>query len=163
MLAAVTGILVTCTELFGEEEALREATRDLVSPVTARAPADAWSSAIARAFATVAARAGDVPVDKVTVEFKGSRPRVTVFTGKRTGGEDRKFVVDLRSSALICVEAYEDKPFLYRLHSGEAFGDGGLVMAMLWDSTLVLLTISGLVIYFPMRPRAPSGVEGVFW
>jgi hypothetical protein len=39
--------------------------------VTARAPADAWSGAIARAFATVAARAGDVPVDKVTLELTG--------------------------------------------------------------------------------------------
>src|SRR5919206_2851112 len=142
MLAAVTGILVTCTELFGEEEALREAARDLVSPVTARAATGVPSDAIARAFATVAARAGDLPVDKVTLEFKGNQPRVTVFTGKRTGGEDRKFVVDLQSGALVSVEAYEDKPFLYRLHSGEAFSDGGLVLAMLWGSTLVLLTIS---------------------
>jgi uncharacterized iron-regulated membrane protein len=131
LFAAVTAILVACTELFGEEEALREATRDLVGPMTARAAADAWSSAIARASATVAAHAGDVPVDKVILEFRGSRPRVTVFTRKRTGGE--------------------------------AFGDGRLVMEVLWGSTLVLLTISGLVIYFRMRPRAPSDVERVFW
>src|SRR5918911_2209817 len=153
LFAAVTGILVACTEFFGEEEALREATRDLVSPVTARAPADAWSDAIARAFATVAARAGDLPVDKVTLEFKGSQPRVTVFTGKPTGGEDRKFVVDLRSGALVSVESYADKPFLYRLHSGEAFGDGGLVLAMLWGLTLIVLTVTGLIIYLQMRRR----------
>jgi uncharacterized iron-regulated membrane protein len=163
LFAAVTGILVAGTEFFGEEEALREATRELVSPVTARASSGPWSDAIARAFATVAARAGDVPVDRVILEFKGSQPRVAVFTGKRTGGEDRKFVVDLRSGALMSVEAYEDKPFIHRLHSGEAFGDGGLVVAMLWGSSLVLLTISGLIIYFRIRPRAPTGVERIFW
>jgi hypothetical protein len=44
---------------------------------------------------------------------------------------------------------YADKPFLYRLHSREAFGDGGLVMAMLWGLTLLVLTVTGLIIYSP--------------
>jgi len=39
--AASTGIIVAFTEFFGEEEALREATRDLVSPVTASSQNDA--------------------------------------------------------------------------------------------------------------------------
>ena len=47
--AAVTGVLVAGTEFFGEDEAIREATRDLVSPVTVASPATAWSEPIARA------------------------------------------------------------------------------------------------------------------
>jgi hypothetical protein len=37
------------TEFFGEEEALREATRDLVSPVKTDSPGASWQDPIARA------------------------------------------------------------------------------------------------------------------
>ena len=104
------------------------------------------------------------PVDKIEYQFKGQHPTVTVFTGKPTGGEDRKFVVDANSGALVKTEAYADKPFLTRLHSGEAFGDGGLVVAMFWGFSLVLLTASGLIIYWLMRGnRTLTGIQRVFW
>jgi uncharacterized iron-regulated membrane protein len=165
LFAATTGFLVASTEFFGEAESRREALRDVVSTFTASSPTTLASadSAIARALATVATRAGDAPVDRVTLELKGDAPVVSVFTGKPTGGEDRKFVMDARTGRLIQEEAYADKPFLYRLHSGEAFGDGGLVMAMGWALALVWLTISGLVIYWRMRRRDAVGLKRVFW
>ena len=163
LFAATTGILVAGTEFFGEEEALREATRDLVSPTTVSAPAESWSEPVRRALATAARQVGNAPLDKVTLELKGDHPRVLVFTGKPTGGEDRKLVLDARTGALISVEAYADKPFLYRLHSGEAFGDGGLVLAMLWGLALIVLTLTGLVIYLQMRRRGLTGIRRVFW
>jgi uncharacterized iron-regulated membrane protein len=161
--AASTGVIVAFTEFFGEDEALREATRDLVSPVTVASPAAAWSDPIARAMATAATRTNGAPVDKIEITFKGPRPTVTLFTGKPTGGEDRKLVLDTRTGALVSEEAYADKPFLYRLHSGEAFGDGGLVGAMLWGLTLVVLTITGLIIYFKMWRPGLTGLRKVFW
>jgi len=166
--AAATGAIVAFTEFFGEEEALRERTRDLVSPVTAQSPADAWSAPIARALAAVQARRPGTPVDRVEEQFKGDRPTVTVFTGKPGGGEDRKFVVDARTGAVLSEEAYADKPFLYRLHSGEAFGDGGLVAAMLWGTALVAMTVTGLVMYWRiMRARVEqvgaTGARRFFW
>ena len=88
--AASTGVLVAFTEFFGEEEALREATRDLVSPVTVSSASTDWSDPIARALATAATQAAGAPVDKIEVQFKGPRPTVTVFTGKPTGGEDQE-------------------------------------------------------------------------
>ena len=43
LFAAFTGVGVAITEFFGEEEALREATRDLVSPVrTSNAGSLGW-------------------------------------------------------------------------------------------------------------------------
>jgi len=73
-------------------------------------------------------------------------------------------VVDAKTGALIKTEAYADKPFLTRLHSGEAFGDGGLVMAMFWGLALVILTASGLIIYLLMRGnRKLVGWQRVFW
>ena len=161
--AAATGVLVAFTEFFGEDEALREATRDMISPVSVSSAATAWSEPIARAFATAATRANGAPVDKLEVQLKGPRPTVTMFTGKPQGGEDRKLVFDARTGLLLSEEAYADKPFLYRLHSGEAFGDGGLVVAMMWGLTLLVLTITGLLIYLKMWRPGQTGVRKVFW
>ena len=165
LFAATTGFLVAVTEFFGEAETKREALRDVVSIYTAGAPTTlpTADSAIARALRVVKDRAGDAPVDRVTLELKGPEPTVSVFTGRPAGGEDRKFVVDAQTGRLLQEEAYADKPFLYRLHSGEAFGDGGLVLAMGWALALVWLTISGLVIYWRMRRRGVTGLQRVFW
>ena len=153
LFAATTGIIIAFTEFFGEAEAKREALRDVVSTVTLQSPTEAYSAPLERALHTAAATAGAAPVDRITMELKGDAPTITIFLGKPTGGEDRKLVLDARSGALLSSEAYADKPFLYRLHSGEAFGDGGLVLAMFWGLSLVALTISGLLIYWRMRRR----------
>jgi uncharacterized iron-regulated membrane protein len=161
--AASTGVIVAFTEFFGADEALREATRDMISPVTLASPASAWSDPIVRAFATASTRASGAPVDKIEMQLKGPQPTVTIFTGKPTGGEDRKFVFNARTGQLVSEEAYADKPLLYRLHSGEAFGDGGLVAAMLWGLTLIVLTVTGLIIYLKMRRPNLTGIRKVFW
>jgi len=161
---ATTGILVAGTEFWGEDEALREATRDLVSPVTVASPADAWSGPIAKAVAAAATIAPNAPIDKIQTQFKGESPTVTIFTGKPGGGEDRKLVFSAKTGALVKNEDYADKPFLYRLHSGEAFGDGGLVLAMFWGLALAILGTTGFVIYFTMRgKRQLTGIKKVFW
>jgi len=162
--AAITGVLVAITEFFGEDEALREATRNLVSPVTVASPADAWSGPIARAITGAASVSANAPIDKIETQFKGPSPTVTIFTGKPTGGEDRKLVFNANTGALVSNETYADKPFLYRLHSGEAFGDGGLVVAMFWGTALAILGVTGLVIYWSMRgKRELTGIKRIFW
>jgi uncharacterized iron-regulated membrane protein len=164
LFAAITGFLVAFTEFFGADEALREATRDLVSPVTVSSPAASWDGAVSRSLAAAAGIVPGAPIDKIEITFKGAQPTVSVYTGKPTGGEDRKLVFDAKNGALITNEAYADKPFLYRLHSGEAFGDGGLVVAMFWAIALVVMTVSGLVVYYTMRgKRVLTGRKRVFW
>ena len=137
----------------------------MVSPVTVTSPAIDYSEPVARALAA-ASKAGSAssPVDKMEIQFKGDQPTVTLFLGKPGGGEDRKLVVDAKTGAVLKNEAYADKPFLYRLHSGEAFGDGGLVVAMFWALALVVLSITGFIIYLRMKPRREvSGLNKVFW
>lgn len=167
LFASVTGVLVAGTEFFGAKEALREATRNLVSPVTATSPAETWSEPIALALRAVNGATPGAPVDKIQQQFKGDQPTVTVFTGKPAGGEDRKFVIDARTGVVLSVETYADKPFLYRLHSGEWFGDGGLVFAMAWGAALACMTVSGLIIYWRMFSRMglrnQVGIKRVFW
>jgi len=50
-----------------------------------------------------------------------------------------------------------------RIHSGEAFGDGGLVVAMLWGLALAVLTATGIVIYLRMRRKNATGWKRIFW
>ena len=56
--SGVTGFLVAFSEFFGEEEALREATRDQVSPVTTASPDSVVAEAVAKSLATAARLAG---------------------------------------------------------------------------------------------------------
>ena len=163
LFAAVTGILLAMTEFFGEEEAFRERTRWVPSPVTLQTADAEFAGAMAKARAAVAAVAAGAPVDKVVWQFKGEPPTITFFLGKPAGGEDKKVTVDAKTGAVLRTEAYVDKPFLVRLHSGEAFGDGGLVVAMFWGLTLIVLTISGAWIYFLMWRPNRKGLKRVFW
>ena len=57
LFAGSTGVLVAASEFWGEEEALREATRDLISPVATTSPNERWAPAITRALAAVSASA----------------------------------------------------------------------------------------------------------
>ena len=79
------------------------------------------------------------------------------------GGEDQQFVIDARNGALLRIESYADKPFLYRLHSGEAFGDGGLVFAMGWGLALVALTLTGIWLWWRLRRRDATGWRRIFY
>ncbi len=163
ILASTTGIWLAGVEFFGEEEALREQTRDLVSPVsTLTADASALAS-LAQARAAVLARLGEVPVDSIAWQFKGGKPTITFYIGGAKGGEDKKVTCDAHDGRVLRLEDYADKSFIRRLHSGEAFGDGGLVLAMLWGLALLALSVSGIIIYFKMRRRNAVGLRKVIW
>ena len=163
LLASVSGIWLAGVEFFGADEALREKTRVLVSPVTTQTPDADFAAGLAKARAAVAAKVGAVPVDKIAWQFKGDQPAIVFYLGKPTGGEDRKVTCDARDGHVLGVEDYTDKSFMLRLHSGEVFGDGGLVLAMFWGLALALLTISGILIYFKMKRPNATGIRRIFW
>lgn len=164
LFAATTGFLLAFTEFFGADEALREATRNVVSPVNVASPAGQISDGLFGAIQGAKRISASAPIDRIEMQFKGDKPTVTIFTGKPAGGEDRKLIFDARTGLLVSNEGYADKPFLNRLHSGEAFGDGGLVGAMFWALALVILTTSGLIVYWTMRgKRELKGIKRVFW
>ena len=175
LFVAVTGVLVAGTEFFGAEEALREATRDLVSPVKLGAPFTDWSGQLDAARrgqtpsergqtpSAAAAQVPGAPVDKITMQFKGETPTITIFTGKPTGGEDRRLVVEAKTGRVTEITSYADKPLIHRVHSGEAFGDGGLVAAMIWGAALAFLSLSGFLVYSQMWRRTRTGIRRFFW
>ena len=159
--AALTGVLVAGTEFFGEDEATREANRTLVSAVTTDAPPGAWRGLIDQVFAVAAQQAPGAPIDKVAIELKGVAPVITLYLGRPTGGEDRRLLFDARTGAFLRAEDYADKPLINRIHSGEAFGDGGLVVAMVWGLALLGLTVSGFLLYWRLAGANRQGRSGL--
>jgi uncharacterized iron-regulated membrane protein len=163
LFAAITGIIAGASESLSEDEEAREAARDRVSEVKLPAPTASWSGPMEKALAGAAERANGAPIDKIAVDYKTNPPTVTVYLGKPTGGEDKKLVFNAQTGDFLREERYEDKPFLVRLHSGEAFGDWGLVLGMAWGAALIVLLISGIVIYLVMRKPGRTGLKRVFW
>jgi uncharacterized iron-regulated membrane protein len=166
--ASATGVIVAFTEFFGADETERERLRDVESAVKLEASDGAAASAFGAAIATALQKAPGAPIDKIEMRLKGDKPEVRIFLGKKGGGEDKMLRIDAKSGALIAEEAYVDKPIWWRLHSGEWFGDGGLVAAMLWGLALVVMSITGGVMYIHMYRRhqvaqAPTGLKKFFW
>ena len=50
-----------------------------------------------------------------------------------------------------------------RLHSGEAFGDWGLVLGTAWGAALITMLVTGLVIYIAMWRPGRTRLKRVFW
>jgi uncharacterized iron-regulated membrane protein len=161
--AGSTGTLVAAWEFFGADEALREQLRTMESPIHAGAPDSALGTPLGLAMTTLAREAPGAPVDKIVMQLKGPAPTIAIFTGKKGGGEDKQYKLDARTGKLLSVEAYADKPFLYRLHSGEAFGDGGLVFAMGWGISLVTLTLTGFWLWWRLRRKEATGWRRFFY
>ena len=146
--ASITGVIVAGTEFFGTDEAAREANRKIVSTVHTDTPLDQWSPVLAMAMTNAAAKAPGAPVDKVVIELKGQAPTIAVYTGKPSGGEDQRLVFDAKTGAFLRTDNYVDKPLVHRIHSAEAFGDGGLVVSMIWGLALFALTCTGFLLYW---------------
>ena len=163
LLSGFTGIWLECERFFGEEEALREKLRDTLSSVSAKTPPAEFAAQLAAAQAAVAAKAGDQPLDKITWQLKGDSPTLTFYLGGTKTLKARKLILNAKTSALLREDDYDDDSFILKLHSGEIYGDGGMVLGMVWALALMALTVTGLVIYWKMRPKDATGLRKVFW
>ncbi|MBI3414191.1 MAG: PepSY domain-containing protein [Verrucomicrobia bacterium] len=163
VLTAFTGVWLECVRFFGEEEALREKLRDTVSKVSAQTPSAEFSAKFAQAQAAVAAKAGNQPLDKITWQLKGDAPTITFYLGATKGKPARKIVVNANTAVIVKEDDYDDDSFILKLHSGEALGDGGMIVGMGWGVALIVMTITGFVIYWRMRPKQATGLKKIFW
>ena len=164
LLASFTGVWLECVQFFGAEEAERERLRDLVSPVTTQSVTAEFGAGFDKARAAVAARAGAQPLDKVVWQLKGDVPTVTFFFSPHGEQAGRRIIAHARTGEVLGEEDAGDGSLVLRLHSGEVFGDGGKVLGMVWGIALFALTVTGIVVYWGMKPRTPrTGLRRVFW
>jgi hypothetical protein len=167
LLASFTGVWLECVKFFGAEEIERERIRDLTSSVTSQSVGAEFGDSFDKARVAAAARAGAQPLDKIVWQLKGDAPTITFFFGPKGQQTGRRIAVHARTGEVLSVEDYAEDSLILRLHSGEAFGDGGMVLGMVWGTLLFALTVTGIIIYFRMKPRNPriprTGIRKVFW
>ena len=84
-----------------------------------------------------------------------------MYLGTKTGGEDRRLLFDARTGKFTRSDGYADKAFINRVHSGEVFGDGGLVASMFWGLALLALTVSGFMLYWRLAGANRQGRTGL--
>ena len=164
---AVTGMILQFQQFFGEDEAQREKLADLTSAYSLDTGGADIAAKIDRARAAVAVKLGNAKLDALEIQLKGPHPTVTfhvVGAGDSSGGA-RKLVVSADSGAIEKDEADVRESFVLRLHTGEVFGDGGVVLGMFWGTALVVLVLTGAILYWQMY-RARARVKGwkrIFW
>lgn len=160
LLVSVTGVLLQAEHIFGEEEAHKEAVRELTSSYPLDTVGLRVLPGIAAASEAVRRSTGDVPLDRVVVDLKDPHPTVTLDVG---GAAPQRYTVSLGSSAILRREPAEDESWLVQLHTGEIVGDAGVVLGLLWGTALVVMTVTGVWIYVRMRRQGGVGIKRVFW
>lgn len=153
MLVGVTGVLLQIEQV--RDEPQKEALEQAAARVFIGDPVPD----LAGAWAEVGRAAPGTGVRSVEVDLLGNIPiaRFHLQTGRRLS-------IDLASHRLIHDEPDEAESFLLRLHTGEVFGDGGVVLGLCWGLALVALVITGAVVYLQLLGRRRQiGRRSLFW
>ena len=115
LLVSVTGVALQYQQIFGSEEAAKEAAASIVSPLTLAKPTGLDPAALDRARRTLLARYGNRPVAGVDWRIKAS-PRAFVF--HLDGNDPRKVAVG-EANGVILSDEPDGEDWLIRLHSGD--------------------------------------------
>ena len=150
---SITGVVLQYQAIFGEEEIAHEAMAALQSPVTTAQSFEVDAAAFGRARDAVGARYPNVPVASVDWQIKGATP---AFTFHLDGPEPIKVKIAATTGAVISAEP-DGEDWIKRLHTGEIVGDGGKVLGLLWGLALVVMSVTGFVVYLKMVKARQTG------
>jgi hypothetical protein len=153
LLVSVTGVALQYQQIFGSEEAAKEAAASIVSPLSLAKPIGLDPAALDRARRTLLVRYGNRPVAGVDWQIKASTPALVFHLD---GSDPRKVAVGVASGAVLSDEP-DGEDWLIRLHSGEIIGDGGKFLGLLWGLGLVAMTLTGVWVYFKMYRARQKG------
>lgn len=158
----VTGVILQIQQIFGGEEATKERLATTVSSYSVDSPLDAFAPKLAAAQASVRAKVGSAKLDNVELQLRGDHPTFVFHT---SGVKNQKFIINADTAAIEKQADDERESLMLRIHTGEILGDGGVVGGMLWGTALVVLTITGTILYWQMY-KARVNIKGwkrIFW
>lgn len=124
---------------------------------------------LAQLFATVLAnvrkQAPTASIDFVQLRLMGGAPEVEVMAASP---QPHRLRFDAMTGAPIVSDASSERMDLHRLlmeiHNGEIIGLPGIWLSILSGVALVLLCVSGILVYYNVyRRRVQSGRHGFFW
>lgn len=153
---SMTGIWMQGEAIFGEDEAAKEAMAEIVSPMSLSAPLPANSATLDNARNAVLARFGNRPIASVDWIIKAPVP---AYVFHLDGAEPIKVSVNAANAAIIKSE-YDGEDWVMRLHTGEILGDGGKFLGLAWGLALIVMIISGTILYFKMLRARRTGAAG---
>jgi len=158
----ITGVILQFQQFFGSDEAAREKLATLTSPYSVSSDLENFASKLAKAQSSVVAQAGDAKLDNLEMQLKGEHPTFVFHT---SGKVNRKYVVNADTAAIEQSDDDERESFILRLHTGEVFGDGGVVLGMFWGTALVVLSVTGLYLYWQMYTKRAKrhGWKKIVW
>lgn len=155
LIVATTGVILQVQRLTGDEE-----DRDRAAPTGL--PLNAYVPMLAKTLEVAHARVPNRPIVSVELQLAGNEPKgIVTFPGE----PGRQITVDPRNGKVLKDEEHEAESLILRIHSGEILGEPGVVLGVFWGSALVLLSITGFIVYLELyrRRRKASGKSGLFW
>ena len=157
LIVATTGVVLQVQRLTGEDE-----DHDREAEVALAMPANAYAPMFARTLEIARARAPGRAIASIELQLVGDEPKgVITFPGD----PGRQITVDARDGKVLKDEAHEAESLVLRIHSGEILGEPGVVLGVFWGSALVVLSLTGFIVYLELyrRRRKASGKKGLFW
>ena len=157
LVVATTGVILQAQKLTGEDE-----DHDAEEHEALSVTADAYASMLTVTLQAAQARAPSTPISSIELRMTGEEPEGVVTYPGEPG---RQIVVDARDGKVLKDEEHEGESIFMRIHSGEIFGEPGVVMGLLWGSALVILSLTGIIMYITLyrQRRKASGKGGLFW
>lgn len=155
----ITGIYLQWKELEAEMQPHSE-----VAAPTATFPSDeAVLEQVATALQQAREQDASFPVQKLEYVHKGDRQTVTIATTQRIGPSIK---INLNTGEIV----QEARPkrtlrtYFILLHSGKYFGVWGVIIIMIAGLILLVLSITGFIVYLDMyRRRLKQGRKKLFW
>lgn len=156
LIVATTGVILQVQRLAGEDE-----DHDREVPTALAVPADAYGPMLAETLKVARGRAPNRPIASVELQMAGDEPKgVVTFPGD----PGRQITVDPRDGKVLKDEEHEAESLILRIHSGEILGEPGVALGVFWGSALVVLSITGFIVYLQLyRRRRKAGKGRLFW
>ena len=162
VIVASTGVILQAQKLLGGDEKDQDKDRVVAGAMTTSSDAAAYGAMLSKTLDATRTRAPNQPIASIELRFAGDEPRGVVTL---PGDPGRQITVDPRDGKVLKDEAHEAESIFLRIHSGEILGEPGVVMGLLWGLALVVLSITGGLMYLDMyrKRRKARGKGQVFW
>ena len=150
---SVTGVFLQIEQLFGADEANKEALATMKSPASLTTLPAPDAVALDRARKSVMAKFGDQPVASLEWQIKGP---VQHFIFHLDGPEPTLVDVDAKTGTILGSRP-DGEDWLLKLHTGEIVGDGGKLLGLGWGLALVVMLVTGIMAYLHMWRARQKG------
>jgi uncharacterized iron-regulated membrane protein len=157
-LVTATGVVLQFQEMDGVTD------RRPKPPTQSALPADAELLAyVQKAITAARAAKADFPAQRVELDFSKGQAQARFGVSSRGGPS---IEVDLKTGEAKLASAPKRSlhALMIQLHNGSFFGPVGLIITMLVSIVLLVLTVTGFLVYLDMwQRRRSAGKTGFFW